>query len=207
MRGYTCLCKSRSSRSATSHVSAPPLAASYCGCSTEIHLNKGRVYGYGPAYSKFPAVSSSTQSPVLTPGVGIHGSTHCATSLRQIPTKASFNAVMIRPPVKRTDSYPTPVRLHSIARLARNERWRRDHTGVAEFRDQTMQPIACRSGLVTEIQPLILRCQLPDEPLHAVQRGVDLADIPDLAVSTGVGYRNRATRTSAGARFRRRRAN
>ena len=67
-----------------------------------------------------------------------------------------------RPQQARERGRVTPVRLHSIARLARNERWRRDHTGVAEFRDQTLQPIACRSGLVTEIQPLILRCQLPD---------------------------------------------
>jgi hypothetical protein len=48
------------------------------------------------------------------------------------------------------------VRLHALARLAGNERGRSHRTRVAEFGDQTMQPIARRTGLVTEMQPLVL---------------------------------------------------
>lgn len=91
----------------------------------------------------------------------------------------------------------TPVRLDPITRLARYERWSNHNAGVAEFGDQPMQAIAGRPSLVTAMQAIVLGCQLGQQPPHAFRRGVDLAEIPNIAIPASVGQRYRV------AQFRR----
>src|SRR5215218_4198951 len=84
-----------------------------------------------------------------------------------------------------------PVRLHPVARLARDERGRDDRAGMAEGDDQSVQPVPRRTGLVAEVQPVVLRRQPRHEPPHALRRGVELAEIADLPVPSLVGHGHR----------------
>src|SRR4051794_10547888 len=62
---------------------------------------------------------------------------------------------------------------------------------MAEFSDQSMQPITGRPGLITKVHPLVFRGQSRDQPLHALRRGIELAQIPDLSISAGIRDRHR----------------
>jgi hypothetical protein len=72
-----------------------------------------------------------------------------------------------------------------------DERRGDDCTGVSECGDQPMQPVPGRPGFVAEVQSLILAGQPPDQLPHALQRGINFAEIPDLAVSASIRNRDR----------------
>ena len=78
------------------------------------------------------------------------------------------------------------------ARLERGEVFVKCKNAVMpHFRDQAMQPIPRRSGLVAEAQPVMFGGKPLDEPTHALLGRIDLAEIAHLAVTPFVGDRHR----------------
>src|SRR5690348_9932943 len=65
---------------------------------------------------------------------------------------------------------------------------------MAQLLDLTIQPVACRAGLVAHVQPAMARCQLLDRPRNARRRVLDLADKSDLPRATTLGNRYRVLR-------------
>jgi hypothetical protein len=87
-----------------------------------------------------------------------------------------------------------PVRLHPVARLARDERGRHHRAGVAERHDLAVEPVPGRAGLVADMQPPVPRRQARDQLSHRLGAGVDLAEVTHLAPSAGLGHRHRVLR-------------
>jgi hypothetical protein len=83
------------------------------------------------------------------------------------------------------------VGLDAVARLPRDQGRSDDGAGMAELDDEAVQPVTGRPGLVAEGQLPELARQLGHHLAHALGRGVDLAQVPDLAVAPGLGDRDR----------------
>ena len=84
----------------------------------------------------------------------------------------------------------TPVGLHPVARLARDQGRRHHHAGVAEPLELPLQAVAARAGLVAEAQ----LPPIPSQPSR--QLGDDLGpvrehpELPDLATPDALGDRH-----------------
>ena len=86
------------------------------------------------------------------------------------------------------------VRLHPVARLPWDERGRHDRAGMPERRDEPVQTIAGRAGLVAEMRLAVLGRDPLNQAAHALLGGVHLAEIAHLAPTLAIGDRDGVAR-------------
>src|SRR5262245_1550223 len=94
----------------------------------------------------------------------------------------------------------TPVGLHSIARLSRNQRRRNHHASMPEPRNLPMQSVSGRTCFVTEHRSIVFSRQLAHELGCGGWGVLDLTEKSNLTRSASVRNRYRVTqfRTSEG---------
>ena len=86
-----------------------------------------------------------------------------------------------------------PVGLHPVARLGWYKRRGHHDARVTQARDQTVQPIARRPGLVAERQLPVLASQPGNQLARGRIRRVDLARVLQAALPDTLGNRHRVT--------------
>ena len=87
-----------------------------------------------------------------------------------------------------------PVGLHSVACLARDQRWRDDGALVTKADDLPVQPVPGWAGFITYVQFAVLGCQPRQHLPHRLGAGVDLAEVAHLSVSSRLGDGHRVLR-------------
>ena len=87
----------------------------------------------------------------------------------------------------------TPVGLHLVAWPLWNQRRRHHHAREAKLLDLSLQPVAGRSCLVAERQPLVLGGKLANELRRCGRCVLDLPIEPNLATPAGIRNRNCVT--------------
>ena len=88
----------------------------------------------------------------------------------------------------------TPVGLNPLTWPLRDQGRCHHQAVMTKLTDLTIQPVACRTSLVADVQPTISTSQLLDRPLNRCRRVLDLADESHLARATALGNRYRVLR-------------
>jgi hypothetical protein len=84
-----------------------------------------------------------------------------------------------------------PIGLDPITRLGRDQRRRHHHAVMAKALDQPLETVSCRAGLVAERQSSVFARELCHKLACPDFSIVELAEISNLTVSTGIGNRDR----------------
>src|SRR5215468_11237856 len=82
------------------------------------------------------------------------------------------------------------VGLDPVSRLLGNQRRRHHSALVTQRYNLPIEPITRWSSFVADPYLLILACQLLDHPLNRRRCAIDLAEIPYLPITTGIGNGN-----------------
>ncbi len=81
----------------------------------------------------------------------------------------------------------TPVGLNPLTWPLRDQGRCHHQAVMTKLTDLTIQPVACRTSLLADVQPTISTSQLLDRPLNRCRRVLDLADESHLARATALG--------------------